>query len=132
MQDSVFTKIIRGEIPCHKVYEDTQTIAFLSINPICDGHVLVVPKVQIDHLWDLPEADYQATFETARLVANRIREVMQPSRVGVRVEGLEVPHAHIHVFPFDSNEDFLAHPQSGDPDHAKLSRIAQQLAFSVQ
>lgn len=132
MQDSVFMSIIRGEIPCHKVYEDTHTIAFLSINPIADGHVLVVPKVQTDHIWDLDSDDYHAVFHTVQLVADRIRAVMRPKRVGVRIEGLEVPHAHVHVFPFDSDEQFLAHPSTREPDHETLSRIAAELAFSVQ
>lgn len=128
MQDSIFTQIIRGDIPCHKVYEDAQTIAFLSINPLCYGHVLVVPKLQVDHIWDLPATEYQATFKTVQLVANRIRAVINPPRVGVKIEGLEVPHAHVHVFPFANAAEFSAHPTT-DPDHQKLAMIAQKLAF---
>src|ERR1700752_4771420 len=100
MQDSIFTKIIRGEIPAEKIYEDDKTIAFLDIHPITPGHTLVVPKKQIDHLWDLPDEDYLALMQTAKKVANRQRQVLNPQRVGVHVVGVDVPHAHIHVFPF--------------------------------
>jgi histidine triad (HIT) family protein len=111
MQDSVFTKIIKGEIPCHKVYEDELTFAFLTISPVRPGHTLVIPKKQVDHLWDLPDEDYQAVAATTKKVANRIREVFQPLRVGEQVAGTEVPHAHVHVFPFDTIEEFWAHPE---------------------
>jgi histidine triad (HIT) family protein len=110
MQDSIFTRIIKGEIPSHKVYETATTLAFLSINPIHPGHVLVVPKRQADVLWRLPDQDYQAVMVTAKKVANRIQEVLQPVRVGVHVAGLEVPHPHVHLFPFSSEDDFWDKP----------------------
>ncbi|HEX7368360.1 MAG TPA: HIT family protein [Candidatus Saccharimonadales bacterium] len=130
MQDSIFTKIIKGEIPCHKVYEDDKTFAFLDIHPIHPGHVLVVPKKQVDLLWDLDDTDYQAVMATAKKVAKRIKEVLRPVRVGVHVAGLEVPHVHIHLFPFSSNEDFWTRPDSSaEPDHAALAEMAKKLAF---
>lgn len=108
MQDSVFTKIIRGDIPCHKIYEDELTFAFLTIGPKQPGHTLVIPKKQIDHLWDLPERDYQAVLATAQRVARRIHEVLRPARVGMEVVGLDVPHAHVHIFPFNTKAEFEA------------------------
>lgn len=130
MQDSIFTKIIKGEIPCHKVYEDDRTFAFLDIHPVRAGHVLVVPKVQVDHLWDLEAADYQAVMATARKVAKRISAVLQPARVGSHVAGLDVPHAHIHLFPFSTNEEFWVRPDpTSEPDHAALAKMAAKLAF---
>ena len=129
MQPTIFTQIIEGSIPCHKIYEDEQTFAFLTINPKQAGHVLVVPKKEVDHLWDLPTEDYQAVFRTVHLVAARIRTVLQPKRVGLQVEGLEVPHAHVHVFPFNTAAEFSAPARSGEPDHAALADMAAKLAF---
>lgn len=130
MQDSIFTKIIKGEIPCHKVYEDDKTLAFLDIHPIQPGHTLVVPKSQIDHLWDLAEEDYQAVMETSKKVADRLREVLQPVRVGVQVLGLDVPHAHVHVFPFNTTAEFRHVPDpQAEPDHDALAEMAKKLAF---
>jgi histidine triad (HIT) family protein len=106
MADSIFTKIIKGEIPSNKIYEDELTLAFLNIYPDVPGHTLVIPKKQIDHLWDLPAEDYVAVMETAKKVANRMREVLKPERVGVKVVGEEVPHAHVHLIPFNTVEEF--------------------------
>jgi histidine triad (HIT) family protein len=114
MQESIFTKIIKGDIPAHKVYEDTQTYVFMTIEPIHPGHVLVVPKHQVDVLWELPDDEYQAVMATVKKVANRIQEVLQPSRVGSHVAGLEVPHAHVHLFPYDKGEEFWDRPMSAD------------------
>jgi histidine triad (HIT) family protein len=125
-EPSIFTKIINGEIPCHKVYEDTQTLAFLTINPVTPGHTLVIPKKQVDHLWDLDDEDYQAVMATSKKIANRIREVLQPVRVGEHVAGMEVPHAHIHLFPFNSEEDFWKRPQSTPPQE-ELAAMAAKL-----
>lgn len=130
MQDSIFTKIIKGEIPCHKIYEDEKVIAFLDIHPVQPGHTLVVPKVQIDHLWDLPDADYQAVMAVSKRVAQRIREVLKPVRVGVQVVGIDVPHAHVHLIPFSTTEQFRTIPDmSAEPNHAALAEIAEALAF---
>jgi histidine triad (HIT) family protein len=129
MEDSVFTKIIKGEIPCHKVYEDERSLAFLTINPVRDGHTLVIPKQQIESIWDLDDELYQALMTTTKKVAQRIDEVLRPVRVGIHVAGLEVPHAHVHVLPFATIDEFLAHPSGDEPDHAKLAAIAQRLYF---
>lgn len=130
MEESVFTKIIKGKIPCHKVYEDDKTLAFLDIHPVQAGHVLVIPKQQIDHLWDLPDEDYMAVMQTCRKVASRMRAVLQPVRVGVQVMGMDVPHAHVHLIPFNNGEEFRAKPDmSAEPDHTRLADIAKKLAF---
>ena len=130
MIDSIFSKIIKGQIPCHKVYEDDATLAFMDIEPIGPGHVLVVSKTQAD-IWDLPAADYQALMMTVHKVADRIKMVLKPKRVGLHVVGLHLPdHAHVHVFPFDDMEGFQHRP---DPhlhnNHEALSAMAQKLAF---
>jgi histidine triad (HIT) family protein len=128
MQDSVFTKIIRGEIPCHKIYEDAETFAFLSIAPVHPGHVLVIPKQQVEFLWDLPEDVYQAVMATTQKVGKRIREVLQPNYVGVHVAGTEVPHAHVWVFPFQSSADFWDRPMDRSTvADEELAKMAAQL-----
>lgn len=130
MSDSIFTKIIKGEIPCHKVYEDDQTLAFLDIHPVQPGHTLVIPKKQIDFVWDLPDQDYVALMETTKKVALRLREVLQVKFVGEQVIGVDVPHAHVHLIPFNNIEEYraIADMQS-EPDHSTLAKISQKLAF---
>jgi histidine triad (HIT) family protein len=131
MNDSIFTKIIKGEIPCHKIYEDEKTISFLDIHPLQPGHTLVVSKVQIDHLWDLEDEDYQAVMATSKKVANRLREVLNPERVGVKVVGTDVPHAHVHLFPFSTNDEFHARQDFDyQPSDNELAEIAERLRFS--
>ncbi len=127
-EDTIFTKIIRGEIPSHTLYEDEKTIAFLDIHPVQPGHTLVVPKVQVDHLWDLDSKDYQAVMETAKKVAIRLRDVIGTERVGVQVVGNDVPHAHVHLIPFNSTEEFRNVPDmTQEPDHQALASLAEKL-----
>jgi histidine triad (HIT) family protein len=130
MQDSIFTKIIKGEIPCHKIYEDDKTFAFLDIHPTQPGHVLVIPKVQVDQLWDLSKEDYEAVMATTKKVALRIREVLSPKRVGMQLMGLDVNHAHIHLVPFDTIDEYYHRPDmSAEPNHDALAEMAKKLAF---
>jgi len=130
MQDSLFTKIIKGEIPSHKVYEDDKTLAFLSIYPSVVGHTLIIPKVQVETLWDLSTEDYQAVMETTQKVALRLRDVLGVERVGEKVIGLDVPHAHVHLIPFNTAEEYYAKETTDEPDHAALAAIAARLNFS--
>jgi histidine triad (HIT) family protein len=130
MQDSLFMKIIRGEIPSHKIYEDDQTYAFLDIHPVQPGHVLVIPKKQVEFVWDLSDQDYQAVMATAKKVAQRIKQVLKPMFVGEQVVGVDVPHAHVHIIPFNSTAEFRNVPDmQADPDHDALAEIAKKLAF---
>lgn len=131
MTDSIFTKIIKGEIPCHKIYEDDKTFAFLDIHPIQPGHVLVVPKKQVEYVWDLENEDYQALMATAKLVAQRLRQVFsEKSRVALLIEGLDVAHAHLKLFPFSTDSEFHNIPVITDePDHKELANVANRLAF---
>lgn len=130
MQDSIFTKIVRGEIPCHKVYEDEKTLAFLDIHPAQPGHTLVIPKKQVEFVWDLTDEDYQAVMATAKKVALRLREVLGTRYVGERIVGVDVPHAHVQLVPFNTVADWHS-PQDMDaePDHAALSELAKRLVF---
>jgi histidine triad (HIT) family protein len=130
MEDSIFTKIIKGEIPCHKVYEDDKTLAFLDIHPKIPGHVLVIPRTQVAYVWDLPGEEYQALMTTVQKVAVRVREVLHPQFVGSQVVGVDVPHAHVHVFPFDTMDQYhQMADMSLDPDHDALAVMAKRLAF---
>jgi histidine triad (HIT) family protein len=130
MQDSIFTKIIKGEIPSYKIHEDDLTLAFLDIHPKSPGHTLVIPKKQIEFVWDLPEEDYAALMATVKKVANRIKEVLNPQFIGEQIIGIDVPHAHVHIFPFNNIEEYKTIPDmSVDPDHDALTAIAEKLAF---
>jgi histidine triad (HIT) family protein len=130
MTESIFTKIIKGEIPCHKVYEDDLTLAFMDIHPIAPGHVLVISKKQVDKLWELPDTDYQAVNNTVRKVCKRIEEVLSPDRVGIKVIGTDVPHAHVHVFPFNNMDEYRTVPDmTRQPDQAALAEMAKKLSF---
>lgn len=131
MEDSIFTKIIKGEIPCHKVYEDDAVIAFLDVHPMTEGHTLVVPKQQVDHLWDLDDVTYQHLWSVAKRLGAHIKETLQPTRVGVVVEGFGVPHVHVHLIPIEHSND-LKKPQdtTSEINHGALSVVAQKVQLS--
>ncbi|MEN8138319.1 MAG: HIT family protein [Bacteroidota bacterium] len=102
---SIFTKIIEGEIPSYKVIEDDKHFAFLDIFPVAKGHTLVIPKHEVDNLFDLPEEEYQELLMFARKVAKGLEKAVPCNRVGVTVIGLDVAHAHIHLIPINSISD---------------------------
>lgn len=97
---SIFTKIIQGEIPCYKIYEDDKTFAFLDIHPESRGHVLVIPKNEVDKIYDLPDEDYQALMATAKKLSQHMEKVLG-ARTLWKVVGTDVPHAHVHLMPLD-------------------------------
>lgn len=99
---TVFTKIIEGEIPSYKIYEDEKTLAFLDIEPETAGHTLVIPKIEVDKIYELPEEYYVAVWDTAKKVAAKMEEVLG-SRTLFKVIGTDVPHAHIHLTQHDPN-----------------------------
>ena len=96
---TLFTRIVNGEIPCHKLYEDEHCLSFLDLRPINPGHALVIPKQEIDYIFDVPDDLLQRMITVAKRVANAIDQAVPCKRVGVIVAGLEVPHAHIHLVP---------------------------------
>ena len=102
---TLFTKIINGEIPCYKIAEDDNYFAFLDINPLARGHTLVIPRIEIDYLFDLDDDLIAGLHVFARKIARAIDRVMDCKRVGVVVLGLEVPHAHLHLIPINSLYD---------------------------
>ena len=102
---SIFSKIIAGEIPCYKVAEDDNHLAFLDINPNAVGHTLCIPKKETDKLFDLPESEYTALLQFSRKVALALEKTVPCRRVGLSVIGLEVPHVHVHLIPLQSMSD---------------------------
>lgn len=102
---SIFTRIVNGEIPCHKVAEDDRYLSFLDINPLREGHTLVIPKTEVDKFFDLPEDVLAGIMPFAQGVARKMAKVIPCDRIGVSVIGLEVPHAHVHLIPIDSVHD---------------------------
>lgn len=124
---SIFTKIINGEIPSHKIYEDELTYAFLDIHPIQPGHVLVVPRAEVEFVWDLSEKDYGALMSSVKRIAERLRNVLHVQYVGAQVVGVDVPHAHVHLIPFTTVTEFKAPQTMSEPDHAALAALAAKL-----
>jgi histidine triad (HIT) family protein len=129
--ESTFMRIIRGEEPSYPVYEDDKTFAFLDIYPTQPGHTLVVPKVQVWQLWDLDNEYYGAVMATCHTVARHIRDVLHVPRVGVQVVGLDVDHAHVHLVPFRTIDEYYRRPpMTGEPDHPGLAAVAARLRMS--
>lgn len=130
MQASIFTKIINGEIPSHKVYEDEHTYAFLDIRPIAPGHTLVIPKQQVEFVWDLDDETYQQLQMATKKIALHLREVLEVPYVGEQIIGVDVPHAHIHLIPFTHSSEYHNRPDpTAEPDHEALAAVAAKVAF---
>jgi histidine triad (HIT) family protein len=127
---SIFTKIINGEIPCYKVYEDDLVLAFLDINPVKRGHTLVIPKREENLLFDLSDKEYDAVMNTAKRIAKSIKANINCKRVSMAVVGLEVPHAHVHLIPLDKMDDFSFKNEKVKMSHNELTELALALAES--
>lgn len=128
MQDSVFTQIIKGEIPSHKIYEDARVLAFLDIHPVQPGHTLVIPKKQIEFVWDLPDEDYAALTAAVKKIALHLREATGARYVGERIVGVDVPHAHVQLIPFNTVDEWHARQDmESEPDHTALAALAEKL-----
>ncbi|MCR9153048.1 MAG: HIT family protein [Bacteroidetes bacterium] len=117
---SIFSKIIKGEIPSYKIGETKTAYAFLDISPLHIGHTLVVPKREVDYLFDLPEADYLSLMSFSKVVAQAVGKAIPCERVGVAVIGLEVPHAHVHLVPINNVSDI-------DFSRAKMQFPAEEM-----
>ena len=124
---SVFTKIINGEIPCHKIAENEMFIAFLDIEPLVTGHVLVVPKVEVNKIFDVPD-DYLAEMLVfAKPIAHAIEKAFNCKRCGISVIGLEVPHAHMHLIPINSANDLNFTRPKLDPSQDELKKVQEKI-----
>ncbi|MBO4654059.1 MAG: HIT family protein [Bacteroidales bacterium] len=130
--DTIFTKIIKGEIPCYKVAEDERFFAFLDINPLAKGHTLVVPKLQNDYIFDLDDDMLGAMMVFAKKVARAIEANVKCMRIGVAVIGIEVPHTHIHLVPINRVGDLnFANPKCKLSDQ-EMQDIAKAISQSVK
>ncbi len=123
---SVFTKIINGEIPCYKLYEDDKTFAFLDINPETKGHTLVVPKVEVDKIYELSDEDYKALMDTVKKLSIHMEQVLG-QRTLWKVIGTDVPHAHVHLLPFDETWEHGKHLELTPEE---FEEIRTKLAFT--
>ena len=124
---SIFTRIIRREIPAHIVAEDDQCIAFLDINPLVLGHTLIVPKKEVDYIFELDDATLTALHLFAKKVALAIGEAVACTRVGVSVVGLEVPHTHVHLIPMNSADDLNFTRPKLKPTQEELKEVAGRI-----
>jgi len=125
---TIFSRIINGEIPCYKIAEDDNFFAFLDINPVNWGHTLVVPKREVDYIFDLSDAELAAMMSFAKRVAAAIKEAIPCRKVGITVLGLEVPHAHIHLVPLKSEGDMNFANKIADPSADKMKQIAAAIS----
>ena len=128
---SIFTRIVNREIPAHILREDDDYLAFLDVRPIRTGHSLVIPKREIDDVFDLPEALLSGLLVFAQPVAHAIREVSGAQRVGIAVLGLEVPHAHLHLVPIDAIGD-LDFRKAHEADDADLAGTAERIRSALE
>ncbi len=129
---SVFTRIIRGELPARFVWKDEQCVAFLSIHPLRPGHTLVVPREEIDHWLDLPPPLLTHLTHTAQKIGRAIQRAFQPTKVGLMLAGLEVPHVHFHVVPIDSVYDLDFARQDLNPKPEDLDRAAEAIRQALR
>lgn len=129
---SLFSKIIAGEIPCYKITENDNFIAFLDIFPLKNGHTLVVPKKEVDQLFDLDNETYLGLQLFAKDIAIAIKKAFPCNRVGVAVIGLEIPHAHIHLIPINSENDMNFKNEKLKFSNEEFSQIAYQIASQLR
>lgn len=128
---SIFTKIVNGEIPCHKIAEDENFLAFLDVSPIIAGHTLVIPKKEIDYLFDIEDELYAGLHLFAKKVAIGLKKAIPCVRIGTTVIGLEVPHTHIHLIPMNSMKDInFANPKLSFPPE-EMASIAEKISKEV-
>jgi len=129
---SIFTKIINGEIPSYKVAENDEFFAFLDINPLVEGHVLVIPKKEIDYIFDIDNELYARFFVFAKELAKAIEKIISCERIGISVVGLEVPHAHIHLIPINNVEDMSFTKQRVKMSSESMVRLAQSISIAFR
>lgn len=124
---SIFTRIVEGEIPCYKIAEDANFLAFLDVNPLVKGHTLVIPKKEQDYIFDLEDDLYQGLHLFAKKVAIQLKKHIPCKRIGVAVIGLEVPHAHIHLVPLNQMDDMNFSRKKLTLSVEELSKLAEEL-----
>lgn len=129
---SIFTRIINGEIPCYRIAEDERFIAFLDVRPLKPGHTLVVPKKEVDYIFDLDPETLSGLMLFAQKVAVAMKEVIECNRIGVAVLGLEVPHAHVHLVPITEESDLRFGNPRVSPSPEENARLARAIGERVR
>ena len=124
---TVFTKIIHGDIPCHKIAENEKFIAFLDIEPLVTGHVLVVPKIEVNKIFDVPDEYLAEMLVFAKPIAQAIEKAFDCNRCGISVIGLEVPHAHMHLIPINSSNDLNFTKTKLHPSQNELKVVQEKI-----
>ena len=124
---SIFSRIVSGEIPSHKIAENESFLAFLDINPLKMGHTLVIPKKEVDYIFDIENEKLSEMIVFAKEVAAKIKKAVSCKRIGVSVIGLEVPHAHIHLIPIDEMDDMNFSMPKLHPESSALSEMAEKI-----
>lgn len=125
--ESIFSKIVSGQIPAHKVAETLEYLAFLDINPLTEGHLLVIPKKEVDYLFDLDSETYLGLMMFAKIVSAGLKRAIPCERIGLTVIGLEVPHAHIHLIPINTMDDMNFSRPKLKLSEEKLAEIAEAI-----
>ena len=128
---SIFSKIVAGQIPAHKVAETSEYLAFLDINPLTEGHLLVIPKKEVDYLFDLDSETYVGLMMFAHIVAIGLKRAIPCERIGLTVIGLEVPHAHIHLIPINSMDDMNFSRSKLKLSEERLTEIAEAIRVQL-
>lgn len=129
---SIFSKIVQGEIPCHKVAESNDFLAFLDINPLAKGHTLVIPKKEVDYFFDLDDELVAGIMIFSKWVAKAIKATIPCERIGVAIIGLEVPHAHVHLSPINSIGDISFAKEKLKFSHQELAEIAAAINANLE
>ena len=130
MADCIFCKIVGREIPTHIIKEDENVLVFLDVNPVNPGHLLIIPKVHIESVFNMPDEQYKNIFETAKALSTPLQNAMQSRKIGIAVEGFGVPHAHVHLVPLH-NPNELNPERATHMDDETLATIAEKIKEEI-
>jgi histidine triad (HIT) family protein len=128
---TIFSKIIAGEIPCYKVAETEDFLAFLDVRPVVKGHVLCIPKNEVDYIFDLDNEEYAKLFLFSKIVATGLKKVIECKKIGISVVGLEVPHAHVHLIPMNTIDDMSFTKERVELVEDEFKVLAKKIADAI-